>query len=124
MKLDYMFLKDFLNAIESNSKHSVPYSVIIAKLHTYDEDKFIGHLKLLFDENCIESNFKNGGIITDCGPTDILCKDAECRLTSRGHKFLEVLNNDKVLNKVKPYAIDIAIDIGTQLIMELIKKAN
>jgi len=128
MKIDYKFMKEILKTIENNDTHSIEYASIGESLNIPDwhiNDKFIGHLKLLIDEDCIDSRDQNYGIekIVFHSPEEIMT-GAECRLTARGHKFLKVLEDDTVFNKIKDKGIDIAIDVGSRLLSEALLSAS
>ncbi len=126
MKLDYKFIKEILLTMENYDKHEISSYELWQKIgvmdskHCIDEDmldKFLGHIKVLDDNGCVECSNKNFGVVPTCGNYRIA--NVTFRLTAQGYEFLDVLKNDTAFNKVKDFAISNAIDIGKQIIVQL-----
>ena len=126
MKLDYKFIKEILLTMEEYDKHEIraydlwqKIGVMDSKLDISEDmlDKFLGHIKVLDDNCCIECSNEHFGVIPTCG--SYCTADVTFRLTAQGYEFLDVLNNDTAFNKVKDFAIANAIDIGKQIIVQL-----
>lgn len=126
MKLDYNFIKEILLAFEEHSQHEMECYDLWLKLGVMDQykqidkgliDKYLGHIKVLDDNSCIESSDKNFGIVRTVGGFCIC--NARIRLTAQGYDFLDILKNDTAFNKVKNFAVSNAIDIGKQVLISL-----
>ena len=120
MKLDYNYLKKILIIMEENSEHEIRSFDLFRKLlGTEDiDDKTLGHLRVLNDFGCIDSQADNLGI-KECLNGQIMQGNTLYRLTSRGYEFLDILKNDTIFNKIKNFAISNAWDIGKQLLITL-----
>lgn len=127
MKLDYKFIKEILLTMEEYDKHEISSYELWQKIgvmdskHCIDEDmldKFLGHIKVLDDNFCIECSNKNFGVVASLRGNYGIA-NVTFRLTAQGYEFLDVLKNDTAFNKVKDFAISNAIDIGKQIIVQL-----
>lgn len=127
MKLDYKFIKEILLTMEEYDKHEISSYELWQKIgvmdskHCIDEDmldKFLGHIKVLDDNFCIECSNKNFGVVASLRGNYSIA-NVTFRLTAQGYEFLDVLKNDTAFNKVKDFAISNAIDIGKQIIVQL-----
>ncbi|MCM1338949.1 MAG: DUF2513 domain-containing protein [Muribaculaceae bacterium] len=121
MKLDYKFIKEILMTMEEYEHHEIQCSILSKNLKIASEtnikdkckkEKFIGHIKILGDNNFIESSASNYGI-KRCA-NGYMIGNPLYRMTARGYEFLDVLKNDTVLNKIKNYTLSTAYNIGTQ----------
>ncbi len=66
MKIDYLYLKQILNTLENNEEHEMLNTNVIKimKININNDlelDKFIGHIKILHDIDCIDSMDSNLG---------------------------------------------------------------
>ena len=126
MKLDYKFIKEILLTMEEYDKHEISSYELWKKIGVMDSkhfinenmlDKFLGHIKVLDDNCCIECSNPNFGFINNIRNKHTC--NVTFRLTAHGYEFLDVLKNDTAFNKVKDFAISNAIDIGKQIIVQL-----
>jgi hypothetical protein len=123
MKLDYDFIKGILGAIVESDSHLVT-NVQIAKAvevdlkDTAQFDKFAGHVKLLGDNACIESQAENFGFGRTMGGDYYF--EAHYRLTAQGYEFLDMLKNQSVLNKIKSYGVSTALELGKELLKQAV----
>lgn len=126
MKLDYDYIKKILLTMEDYENHQIDSYILMQMLGIRNEnnqiddallDKFIGHLKLLADNQFIVSSSSTLGFRTGMDGSTIMA-NALYRITSRGYEFLDVLKNDTILKKVSKFALSNAWDIGKQLLMD------
>lgn len=123
MKLDYDFIKKILEVIVQNDSHLIT-NVQIAQLMSVDLkdntqfDKFAGHIKLLGDNACIESKAENFGFGGSLSGEYYF--ETNYRLTQRGYEFRDILNNQRILNKVKDYGISTALELGKELLKKVV----
>ena len=126
MKLDYKFIKEILLTMEEYDKHEISSYELWQKIGVMDSkhcidkgllDKFLGHIKVLDDNCCIECSNDNFGVVPTSG--GYLTANVTFRLTAQGYEFLDVLKNDMAFNKIKDFAISNAIYIGKQIIVQL-----
>lgn len=129
MKIDYEFLKQLLIAFENNEKHEMSNQELaktigldFEKINESLLDKFIGHIKLLGDNLCIESNSSTYGFSHNLHFNNYMIVPATYRLTQQGYEFLEVLKHKTIVDKIKNLTFASAIEIGKPLIIELVKK--
>lgn len=125
MKVDYVFLKDLLNEMQSCDSFMIQTDELIsflysdAKYTSEDEfmDKFFGHLNLLADVGAIEALVGN-----NFGATYSLNKlsyhSAVIRLTSQGNNFAETLNNKHFFEKIKKMTIGISFELCKDILMD------
>lgn len=121
MKLDYDFLKEILLTLEAEPSYSMKLKELGKKLDLGQQnqqfDKLEGHVKLLADNGYVEFKVKEIKPNVNFMPT-VIKKD--CRLTSKGYEFLDILRNDTILNKIKNFALPTAFEIGKQLLIKFI----
>ncbi len=126
MKLDYDYIKQILLTMENYENHQIDSYELMRRLGIRNEnnqtddillDKFIGHLKLLADNQFIVSSSNTLGFKTGIDGTVIMA-NALYRITSHGYEFLDVLKNDTILKKVSKFALSNAWDIGKQLLID------
>ena len=125
MKLDYDFIKQILLTMEECEKHEIENLELMRLLNITkdDEDRFIGHILVLGDNNLITSanlNHPFGFARVSRGDIYQIIND-KYRITAQGYDFLDVLKNDTILKKIKNFAIQNAWEIGKQLIIESAK---
>lgn len=118
MKLDYTYLKKILVTMEEASTHQIWVSELIKKFPDDNEDKFIGHIKILFDFGCVSTQSGKTGFTTTMNG-QIIVADVPYRLTAKGYEFLDILKNDTIINKIKDFAISNALEIGKQMLIGL-----
>lgn len=128
MKLDYKFIKEILLTMEEYDKHDISsYELwqqigIMDPQHFIDEDmidKFLGHIKVLDDNNCIECSNKNFGVVTSLRGNYSIA-NVTFRLTAQGYEFLDALKRDNIFNQVVDLALPTALKIGSQLLTQTI----
>lgn len=121
MKLDYEFIKQILIVMEENETHEIGANNLLQKLQLDEslKDKFIGHIKILDDNACIDCDDSDLGFKMFLGG-EVAITNCSYRLTSYGYEFLDVLRNDTVLNKVKSFALPTAFEVGKQLLVQLL----
>ncbi|MBS4773117.1 MAG: DUF2513 domain-containing protein [Proteobacteria bacterium] len=128
MKINYIYLKKIITAICERESHTVTTEDLLDTMNIPDlrseYDKFFGHLLILKDIGCIEeispSSKQSLGIIYN---TDGLNSYGSCliRLTSYGYDFLDVLNQPKILEKIKGLGLAAAAEVGKLLLHKLIQ---
>lgn len=125
MKIDYDFLKKILLEMGKNEDYYIFSSELMQRLYPEmgknDEadHKFIGHIKILFDADCIENEFsqkKYSGFSININ-NHVIYSNQPYRLTHKGYDFLDMLKNDSIFKKIKNFAIDNAFEIGKQLLL-------
>ena len=128
MKLDYVYIKEILVAIRNDDSHIIRSNILAEKLgvsfNKIDEtafNKFVGHIRILHDEGCIDSSTPDLGFSQGANDHWIVCS-ARYRMTSRGYEFLDALSKQSVFDKIKDHSISIAIEAGKQLLIEGLKK--
>ena len=122
MKLDYKFIKQILETMENYDGHQICLGNLmeIISINDENEDKFIGHIKILADYDCIDTSSSEMGFRYGIDGSLSINGGSRYRLTARGYEFLDVLKQDKILNKIKDYAIPTAFEIGKNLLTEFL----
>lgn len=99
-----------------NENHVIATNELTEKLGIDEEDdlqinKFLGHMFILSDNNCLDCHDKNLGVRRGLS--------GECnysvqyfRLTAQGYQFLDVLKNDTIFSKIKDFSVSTAIEVG------------
>lgn len=118
MKIDYTCLKEILIIMEEESSHQIWVSELMKKLPKVNEDKFIGHIKVLFDLGCVETASGQTGFSIALNG-EIIFTNIPYRLTARGYEFLDILKNDTIIKKIKNFAVSNAWEIGKQMLINL-----
>lgn len=125
MKIDYKFIKRILATLENASCHEMRCQKLLEELEIkasnnfVDEnllDKFIGHIKILGDNNFLESSTKDYGFMRIVNGGYSL-GNPTYRITAQGYAFFDVLKNDTAFNKIKDFAISNAMYIGREIII-------
>lgn len=124
MKLDYGFIKEILTIIEQQNSNSIKnydlmYRLGIMSTNDVDavfnqnlRDIYIGHIQLLLENSILSSSTKNGGFAQT--KQGYIFGNATYNITMSGYQFLDALKNDTIFNKIKDYALPVAINIATQ----------
>lgn len=105
MKLDYDFIKQILLTMENYHEHEINNYELMKLLNiTADiEDKFIGHILLMGDNELIDychTKYAFGfAKIPGCKGYKII--DDDYRITANGYEFLDILKNDTILKKLR-----------------------
>lgn len=120
MKLDYKFIKQLLETMENYDKHQISMRNLINSVSITDEseDKFVGHMKILADYNCIDTLSGDLGFSYGIDGNLSINSGERYRLTARGYEFLDILKQDTIFNKIKDHAISTAIEVGKSLLIE------
>lgn len=128
MKLDYNLIKNILTVIEEHEKHEIMGNELLEKLNipfkpaskeeTIAHDNLVGHIKLLFDYDCIDTRNKalSYGIMEIYNYGRI---DGPYRMTNEGYEFLRGLQEKKIFEKIKNLSISVAVDVVKQLLVNL-----
>lgn len=124
MKLDYNYLKKILITMEEYPEHQIYFYDLVKKLSNKEnvevDDKTIGHIKILYDNNCFET-LKPGCLGISYGVNGhIILNNTLYRLTAKGYEFLDLLRNDNVFDKIKTFSISTALEIGKSLLISAI----
>jgi len=129
MKIDYEFLKNILVVMEENPKHNINNyelgNAIGLDFNKIDEvlfDKFVGHIKLLGDNNCIECKSSDYGFTFNLMSNSYISVQTLYRLTQEGYEFLEMIKHKSILEKIKNLSFSTAIEIGKPLLIEYLKQ--
>lgn len=124
MKLDYNFMKEILIVMEEYASHEIENLKLLDLLNitNENEDKFIGHIKILGDNNFIECNNTAYpyGIFTDNRLNGYKIISAKYRLTAQGYEFLDVLKKDNIFHQIADLAVPTAFKVGTQILTQTI----
>ncbi len=128
MKLDYNLIKNILTVIEEHEKHEIMGNELLEKLdmpfnpankeEVIAHDNLVGHIKLLFDYDCIDTSNKKlpYGIMETYNYGRI---DGPYRMTNEGYEFLRGLQEKKIFEKIKNLSISVAVDVVKQLLIDL-----
>lgn len=127
MQINYLYIKKILTAIRECDSHTISTEALIDILKTPDNkqelDKFFGHLLFLADNRCIDEVFNSAryrfGIVYDNNGFNSY-GDTLIRLTASGYDFLDILNQDKVLQKIKGFGFTAAVEVGKLLLQKAI----
>ncbi|MCQ2965637.1 MAG: hypothetical protein MJ250_02725 [Alphaproteobacteria bacterium] len=107
----YMLLDTFAKQIQEKTN----------AIDTFN-DKFIGHFFLAKDSKLIEEL----GPCFFVGPQyskPLPANRAKLRITSQGLHFLEALKNDGIFHKIKNFSINLAVDMGKDILTSLTCKS-
>ncbi len=129
MKLDYQFLKQLLTAMENDSQHTITNENLARSagvdFKSIDEekfDKFVGHVRQLQDNGCIDCISPDLGFKQNSNDHWTVTR-VRYRLTNHGYEFLDILNENKIFNKVKDFSISTALELGKHLLTEVVTGA-
>lgn len=121
MKIDYDFIKEILLIMEDYKEHEINNISLLEKLGKQNEDKFIGHIKLLGDNNFIDYDINTTqceyGFKSFPGVSGYKILDTNYRITAQGYEFLDILKNNTVLNKLRDFTISNVLYIGREIII-------
>lgn len=125
MKLDYKFIKEILLTVENQNSNTIKNYDLMKNLNVIsnndvagviNEDlinKYVEHIKILCSEGFFESSAKNVGFTLSVSGGYII-SNVQYEMTLKGYKFLDVLKNDTIFNKIKNNVLSIAYNVGTQ----------
>jgi hypothetical protein len=129
MKFDYEYSRNILQAMEDYPSKRIFSNDLFEKTvlnHAENRqeklDKFIGHIQLLWDNDCIDIDtirkelgyrYMSKGNIIEYG--------SYYRLTSKGYDFLSALNQPGVLQKVKDVALSVGIGVAIEILSSWVK---
>ena len=126
MKIDYNFLKLILVNLQENESH-LTYNLTLAKGLSIDIkndqqfDKFVGHIKLLDDNCCIDCAKPDLGFMESKKGCWVVL-EINYRLTSQGYEFLDMLRENNIFNKIKNLSISTALEVGRCLLINTLTK--
>lgn len=135
MEIDYAYIKNLLEKLKSNETVFLRADILLEKMEqdkTSSLDKFHYHILLLFDTEIIEKNtleeyfYFCGEDDDDSGSVIYNDETTSIRLTMNGHKFIEVLNNNQIVDKIKVMgagAIKIGINLGIEAAKQYLFKS-
>lgn len=120
MKLDYNYLKKILITMEEYPEHQIYFYDLIKMVSgkgIYEvDDKTIGHIRILYDNECFDT-LKKGQIGISYNFNKMFIPvNTLYRLTAKGYEFLDLLRNDTIFNKIKNFSVATAIEIGKELL--------
>ena len=120
MKLDYKFIKQLLEAMENYDEHQICLGNLmkIVSINDENEDKFIGHIKILADYDCIDTSSSEMGFRYGIDGSLSINGGSRYRLTARGYEFLDILKQDTIFNKIKDHAISTVLEVGKTLLTD------
>lgn len=123
MKQDYKFLKEILLTLEEHSKHLIGAEELVNKLKVdFNDpvkwDNFWGHMLILKDNNCIDCDDEELGLILNGDHCS--CTPQYFRLTVRGYEFIDILKDMGIFNKIKDFSVDTAIEIGKAALVNIV----
>lgn len=104
----YMLLDQFAKKIQEQIGATEPFN-----------DKFVGHFFLAKDSNLIEEL----GVCFFVGQQyqcPMPANRGKLRITAQGLQFLEALNNDNVFHKIKDFSLNVASEVGKNLLTSFI----
>lgn len=122
MKLDYEYLKKILITMEEQEDYYIHASKLMKKIYNAKnssdiDPKFVGHIKVLFDIDCMEAEEGKGTGFTLLPNGGFIFADLPYRMTAKGYEFLDMLKNETIFNKIKNLAISNALDVGKQMLV-------
>uniref|UniRef100_UPI003F4BC7AB DUF2513 domain-containing protein n=1 Tax=Brachyspira catarrhinii TaxID=2528966 RepID=UPI003F4BC7AB len=127
MKINYELIRNILEVMEEYNMHEILGQELLERLDIEEPkddnsfiiyDNLIGHIKLLFDNDCISTpsqKDKYGFLNTAIYPIIY----GPYRITAKGYDFLSGLKEDKVFSKIKDFSINVAIEAAKQLLVKL-----
>jgi hypothetical protein len=128
MKVDYAYIKQILSTLRDNESYRTDNydlakicGVDVQHINEASLDKFVGHVKLLQDNFCIDCPAENLGFVQNLNKHWITNR-VSYRLTNRGYEFLEILNEKTVFNKVKNFSLSMALEVGKSLVIAALTK--
>lgn len=80
-------------------------------------DRFVGHIKLLQDYGCLDCSRHDLGF-SKALSGDWIFFSVNYRLTNRGYEFLDVLQESKVMNKIRGMSLSMAFEVGKALLVK------
>ena len=125
MKQDMELIKIMLQTLADNENYYMLLDKFAAKIqekigaNELFNDKFVGHFFLARDTKLIEEL----GVCFFVGPQyqrPTPANRAQLRITSQGLDFLEALNNEGIFHKIKDFSLDVASEIGKNLLTSVI----
>ncbi|WP_020003302.1 MULTISPECIES: DUF2513 domain-containing protein [Brachyspira] len=134
MKINYELIRNILEVMEEHKNHEILGKELLDKLNikvpeddnNEEEillyDNLVGHIKILFDNECIDNDFNNKENkygFTYLLSTNFPLINGAYRITAKGYDFLSGLREDKVFSKIKDFSINVAIETAKQLLVKL-----
>ena len=125
MKQDMELIKLMLQTLADNENYYILLDTfakqIQEKIGAADpfNDKFVGHFFLARDTKLIEEL----GYCFFVGPRysrPTPANRGKLRITAQGLQFLEALNNDNVFHKIKDFSLNVASEVGKNLLTSFI----
>lgn len=137
MKIDYQLIKNILIAIQDYPLPEMEGKELLNKLDVKipnimavktDEDymkydTLLYHMEQLLKEKCIENIDKEYqySFTPNLEYSFVRVDDTSYKLTLKGSEFLSGLKQNKIFNKIKDSAINIAISLVSELLIEQLK---
>lgn len=130
MKLDYNYIKRMLILMEEEETHEFNLNRIDMDFEendpTHNTEKFVHHLSIMSQEGLICSYSPNNryGFLRSAAIDNSIdySVDFPIFMTSKGHEFLVVLNNDTFFKKLskhaKEFSISTAMEVGKGIILK------
>lgn len=124
MRIDYSYLKEFLDVFLTSEKATVTWREF--KHLRKNEEKFIFHFEILIDKQFIAASLSNHSYGVTGLSDNYLVDLKPWRLTSDGHDFSCALNNPGIISKinerVKKEGISAVVDISKKVLMKRAEK--
>lgn len=124
MKINYDRIQEILETMEMEKSYRIDMRILLIKLHGNEDilfnnpknqshmDNFIGHIKVLTDNNLIDFDETEPPGYIRAVNGDIFFNGASIRITGKGYDFLQAIREPKIKKKIKNLTIDIAIEVG------------
>ncbi|PSV49804.1 DUF2513 domain-containing protein [Photobacterium indicum] len=124
MRIDYGYLKEFLDVFLDSEKATVTWNDF--KHLRENEENFIFHFEILIDKQFIATSLSNHSYGVRGLSDNYLVDLKPWRLTSDGHDFSCALNDPglilKINNRIKKEGISAVIDISKKVLTKRAEK--
>ncbi|MGD0237565.1 MAG: DUF2513 domain-containing protein [Syntrophorhabdales bacterium] len=127
MKINHDCLKGMLEAFEAAEKPTTDIRELKSRGYSHEEDKFIFHLRILYDKGFVESEAGSGVGADIAADGSVMWSVIPLRLTAQGHDFSEALHNSKVWEVIKAKFKDASIGtvaLAAKLMLEAYTKGR
>ena len=120
MQIDYYLIKRLLNVMQSKESHFISISKLLEEAKPEFEEmpkndyinQVYGHLQLLKDEEVIKEVLGTNLGISYTANGDMQISGCYIRMTSKGYDFLKTLNKNNMLEKLKNFTLNEALNIS------------
>lgn len=120
MRVDYRYVRDFLNVFLDSESSTVDFNDFDALRKAEGDEKFVFHFELMADRAFIVGALESGRLGIKRSPHgEFSISVVPLRLTADGHDFATALDSPKVLStvttKLAKFGISVVADIAKKL---------